>query len=242
MRRLRVRPLLILFVCCAAVLAPALSAQEARPALDVAQLVPRRDSSRVLAEGREVGATVSILRRSGARLEYTEQSTLVGGFHEETTIVLDPKDASPRQFAQTITQKDRKAETRLTYEGGRVKGRGTALQPDGGVKEFKVDTAAAPGTYDVSSLPVVVPALPLAPGTSFTLRFFFTDDYSTKVLGFTVADSEPVTVPAGTFQAYRVEVSGSQLPFVLYVSTAAPRRVVKTQFVGQPYVAELVKD
>src|SRR2546425_1585719 len=240
MRRLRVRPLLTLW--CAAALAPGLPAQEARPAGGAARLVPRRDGGRVRAEGGGVGATGSFLKRSGARLEYTEQSTLVGGFREETTIVLDPKDATPRQFAQTITQKDRKAETRLTYDGGRVKGRGTALQPDGSVKEFKVDTAAAPGTYDVSSLPVLVPALPLAPGTSFTLRFFFTDDYSTKMLTFTVADSEPVTVPAGAFQAYRIEVSGSQLPFVLYVSTAAPRRIVQTQFVGQPYVAELVKD
>jgi hypothetical protein len=48
-------------------------------------------------------------------------------------------------------------------------------------------------------------------------------------------------VPAGTFQAYRIDVTGSRVPFTMYVSTDTPRRVLKTEFVGQPFVVELVK-
>src|SRR2546422_11457684 len=106
MRRLRVRPLLTLW--CAAAFAPGLFAQEARPALDAAQLVPRRDSTRVLAEGRGGGATGSLLRRSGARPEDTEQSTPVGGGREETNIGPAPKDAPPPPTAPTDTHKERK--------------------------------------------------------------------------------------------------------------------------------------
>jgi hypothetical protein len=36
-------------------------------------------------------------------------------------------------------------------------------------------------------------------------------------------------------------VTGAKFPFVLYVSVATPHRVVKQEFVGQPFVIELVK-
>jgi uncharacterized protein DUF3108 len=212
-----------------------------RIALDQAQLVSRSDSSRVLAQGNPIGATVSAVRRTTDSLVYTERSALGDAFEQVTTIVLDPRDASVKDVVQTITQQGKKAETRLTYGNGRVKGRGAGPQPDGGVKEFAIDTAVAAGTYDASAVPLVAPALPLAPGRRFTLSFFSSDESAIKVLTFEVGAPESVTVPAGTFQAYRVEVSGSRIPFVLYVSTATPRRIVKTEFVGQPFIVELVK-
>jgi hypothetical protein len=137
-----------------------------RIALDQAQLVSRSDSSRVLAQGKPIGATVSAVRRTRDSLVYTERSALGGAFEQLTTIVLDPRDASVKDVVQTITQQGKTAETRLTYGNGRVK---------------------------------------------------------------------------GLFQAYRVEVSGSRIPFVLYVGTATPRRIVKTEFVGQPFIVELVQ-
>ena len=223
-------------------LTPAELVPQARPvALDPAQLVSRSDSSRVVVQGNPIGATVSAVRRTADSLVYTERSVLGGVFEQSTTIVFDPTDASVKDVVQTITQKGKKAETRLTYGDGRVKGHGAGPQPDGGVREFDIDTAVAAGTYDASAVPVIVPALPLAPGQTFNLSFFSSDENTLKVLSFKVGAPEPVTVPAGTFQAYRVDVTGSRVPFVMYVTTATPRRVVKTEFIGQPYVVELVK-
>ena len=223
-------------------LTPADLAPQARPvALDPAQLVSRSDSSRVVVQGNPIGATVSAVRRTADSLVYTERSVLGGVFEQATTIAFDPADASVKSVVQVITQQGKKAETRLTYGDGRVKGHGAGPQPDGGVKEFDIDTAVAAGTYDASAVPVVAPALPLAPGQTFNLSFFSSDENTTKVLSFKVGAPEPVTVPAGTFQAYRVDVTGSRVPFVMYVTTTTPRRVVKTEFIGQPYVVELVK-
>jgi hypothetical protein len=50
-----------------------------------------------------------------------------------------------------------------------------------------------------------------------------------------------VSVPAGTFQGFRIDATGSRVPFTMYVGTDVPRRVLKTEFVGQPFVVELVK-
>src|SRR5207245_5495428 len=109
----------------------------------------------------------------------------------------------------------KKAETRLTYGDGRVKGHGAGPQPDGGVKEFDIDTAVAAGTYDASAVPVIAPALPLAPGQTFNLSFFSSDENTTKVLSFKVGAPAPVNVPAGTIHGPPRDVTGCRRPLVI---------------------------
>ena len=90
-------------------------------------------------------------------------------------------------------------------------------------------------------VPVLVPAFPLTPGKAFTVTFFSPSENMAKPLTFKVGTPERVTVPAGVFQAYHIDVSGARVPLVMWVSVDTPRRVVKTEFVGQPFVFELVK-
>ncbi len=216
---------------------------EAGPvALDPAQFAAHTDSSRVLIQGNPVGFTVSEVRHPADSLVYAERSNLAdGAFEQQTTLVLDPRDGSVRQVDQVTAQQGKKAETHLTYAAGRVKGSSAAPQPDGSVKRFDIDTALPPGAVDENAVPFVVPALPLAVGKSVTMTFFTPSENAVKSLTFKVSGPESVTVPAGTFQAYHIDVTGSRVPFTMYVSTDAPRRVLKTEFVGQPFVVELVK-
>jgi predicted Zn-dependent peptidase len=210
--------------------------------LDAAQFAAHIDSSRVVIEGNAVGFTVSETRRPPDSLVYTERSNLGNGaFQQRTTLVLEPATGVVRQVDQVTTQQGQNAETHLTYAGDRVKGTSTAPQPDGSVKRFEVDTALPPGTVDENAVPFVVPALPLAAGKTFAMTFFTPSENAIKVLTFKVGAPEAVTVPAGTFQGFRVDVAGSRVPFTMYVGTEAPRRLLKTEFVGQPFVVELVK-
>lgn len=211
-------------------------------ALDPAQFAAHSDSSRVLVQGNPAGFTVSETRTSADSLLYAERSNLANGaFQQQTTLLLEPATGSVRQVDQVTIQQGQKAETHLTYGGGRVKGTSSAPQPDGSVKRFDIDTALPPGTMDENAVPFVVPALPLAPGKTFALTFFTPSENALKVLTFKVAAPEGVTVPAGTFQGFRIDVIGSKVPFTMWVTTATPRRIVKTEFVGQPFVVELVK-
>jgi zinc protease len=211
-------------------------------ALDPAQFTAHTDSSRVLAQGTPVGVTVSEVRRAADSLVYTERSNLGNGsFQQRTTLLLDPGDGSVRRVDQTTTQQGQTTETHLTYAAGRAKGSSAALQPDGTVKRFEIDTALPPGTADENAVPFLVPALPLAAGKSITLTFFTPSENAIKTLTFKVGAPESVTVSAGTFSAYRIDVTGARLPFTMYVSTEAQRRVLKTEFAGQPLVVELVK-
>ena len=211
-------------------------------ALDPAQFSARTDSSRVVIQGNPAGFTVSEVRRLADSLVYSERSNLGNGaFQQHTTLLLDPSDGSVRRVDQTTTQQGQTTETHLTYAAGRAKGSSAALQPDGTVKRFDIDTALPPGTADENAVPLLVPALPLAAGKSLTLTLFTPSENALKTLTLKVGPPESVTVPAGTFPAYRIEVTGSRVPFTMYVSTEAQRRILKTEFVGQPLVVELVK-
>jgi len=211
-------------------------------ALDITQFVVHTDSARVMLQGNPAGFTVSEVRRPADSLVYAERSNLGGGvFQQNTTVVLNPTDGTVRQVDQETTQQGQKGETHIAYSGGRVKGSSAAPQQDGTVKRFDIDTTLPPGTVDENAVPFVVPALPLAAGKAFSLTFFTPSENTIKVLTFKVSGPASVTVPAGTFQAYQIDVTGSRVPFTMYVSTDSPRRVLKTEFVGQPFVVELVK-
>jgi zinc protease len=219
-----------------------LSAPATAVALDPAQLGPRTDSSRVLLEGKAVGFAVASVQPAGDSVVYAERSSLGSGtFEQQTTVVFAAADAAARRLDQVMTRQGAKAEAHLTYGAGRVRGTSFAPRPDGSVQQFTVDTAIAPGTVDENVAPFVAAALPLAPGQTLRLAVFTPSEVANKVLTFKVGPPESVTVPAGTFQAYHVDVTGAKFPFVLYVSVATPHRVVKQEFVGQPFVIELVK-
>ena len=219
-----------------------LAPKAAPVSLDPAQFASHTDSSRVLFQGNPVGTSVATVRRTGDSLVYTEQSSLgAGAFQQTVTLVLDPADGSSRRLDRVTIQQGQRSETHLTYTGGRVKGRSATPQPDGTTKPFDIDTVLPPGTIDEDAVAFSVPAFPLEPGKSFAVNFFSPSEGTVKLLTFKVGAQENVVVPAGTFQAYHIAVTGSRVPFVMYVSGTAPRRVVKTEYVGQPLVVELVK-
>jgi hypothetical protein len=150
-------------------------------------------------------------------------------------------DLTMRRSDQSGTVQAQQSETHLTYGGGRVKGTAVAPQPTGTPKTVTIDTTLVPGTIDDNALSMLLPALPLAEGKSFILNVFSSGEGTTKVVTVKVAGMESITVPAGTFPAYRLELSGMQLPVVMHVSAASPRRVIRVAPTGAPLVFQLVK-
>src|SRR5438309_1422056 len=133
------------------------------------------------------------------------------------------------------------APVRLADVDCRVEGRAVTPQREGTSKTVQVDTTVAPGTIDDNQLHVILLALPLADGKTFTMNVFSSGEGVTKLLTVKVAGVENITVPAGTFPAYRLELSGLQLPVVMHVTRDLPRRLLRIEPVGAPLVFELVK-
>jgi zinc protease len=224
-------------------LTPADLAPSAAPiALDTAQLRPRTDSSQVVVQGKPLGFAVADITHVGDSVVYTEHASMGGGvFDQRTTVVFAAADAAARRLDQVMIRQGTKVEAHLVYADGRVKGSSLVPQADGSVQQFPIDTAVPPRIVDENVAPFVGSSLVLAPGQTLRLPVFTPSEVVTKVLTFKVGQPEAVVVPAGTFQAYRVEVTGSKVPLVLYVTTDSPHRVVKQEWVGQPVVIELIK-
>ena len=210
--------------------------------LDPRQLESRTDSSQVVVQGRPLGFAVADITHVGDSVVYSEHAGMGNGmFDQRTTVVFSAADAAARRLDQVMIRQGTKVEGHLVYAGGRVKGNNLVPQPDGSVQQFPVDTVVPPGIVDENVAPLVGSSLVLAPGQTLRLAVFTPSEVATKVLTFKVGQPETVVVPAGTFQAYRVDVTGPRVPLVLYVSVDSPHRVVKQEFVGQPAVIELVK-
>ena len=209
--------------------------------LDATQFVARTDSFQALVQGNVLGSQVTTVRKTADSLVISEHTVLGPFLQQQTTVVLDPTTFAPRQVDQTGTAGTQPSEIHLTYANGRVKGRATTPQREGTPKTIAIDTTVAPGTIDDNQLQAILPALPLADGKTFTINVFSSGEGVSKLLTVKVAGVENVTVPAGTFPAYRLELSGLQLPVVMHVTRDLPRRMLRVQPVGAPLVFELVK-
>jgi dipeptidyl aminopeptidase/acylaminoacyl peptidase len=82
-----------------------------------------------------------------------------------------------------------------------------------------------------AALDVALASLPLAPGYTATLRTFDVMSQSVKIMSLAVDGIEKVTVPAGDFDAYKIELKnmdGEPGGGTIYVNTGEPRDVVRS--------------
>jgi len=212
-------------------------------AFDRSQIVARRDSFEAVYQGNPFGARVTNVQVAGDSIVFTESMAIGPGpaVEQRTTAVLAAADLSMRRTDQTGHAGPQQSEIHLVYSGGRVKGNAVVPQGGGTAKTIAVDTTVPAGAIDDNVISFIVNTLPLAEGKSFSLNVFSSGEGVTKVATFKVAGVENVTVPAGTFSAYKLEISGMQLPVVMHVSVDSPRRLLRVAPVGAPLVFQLVK-
>ncbi|MFN2571615.1 MAG: insulinase family protein [Gemmatimonadales bacterium] len=206
---------------------------------DRSQIVARSDSFQALVQGSVMGGQITRMEPAADSIVYTEATT-IGTFQQRSTVVLNA-DLTMRRSDQTGSVQNQQTETHLTYAAGRVKGTAMSPQPSGTPKSLTIDTVIAAGTIDDNALAMLLQTLPLAPGKTFNLNVFSSGEGATKVVSIKVAGVENVVVPAGTFPAFRLELSGMQLPVVMHVSQQTPRRLLRIAPTGAPLVFELVK-
>lgn len=132
----------------------------------------------------------------------------------------------------------------LVFDGGKATG---TMGMGGQSKPIASDTGG-PIYADGPSTHAAIAALPLAAGYTATFRNFDIQRQKAVLKQLKVSAPEEVTVPAGTFTAYRVEVTsadGEPGTMTLWVDTGT-RRVVKTAATlpamgGATLTAELTK-
>ncbi len=210
--------------------------------VDAARLVARRDSFEMIAQGSPIGFQVTELSRANGTVVYTETlSIAMFGMSQETRVEMAIEPVTMGKVDQTIEFGGQKAETHLAFSEGRVTGHAESPQPTGEFKAIDIDTTVVEGAVEENAIQALLPALLLAEGASIALNVFAGSEGTTKPMTLKVTGVEEVTVPAGTFSAFRVELTGGEQPLAFFVSRDAPRRLVKIEAIGQPFSFVLVQ-
>jgi zinc protease len=202
--------------------------------LDLAALVPRRDSFTVMLQGNPVGWQRGVLERTGDGFTYTEDVSLGGQVRTTTVLTLDGR-ARLRRIQQSGSQMGQSVSVDVTVADGQAKGTARAPNPQTGqMKEVTIDTAVTEGTVDDNSVQALVPAFRWQPGARWTFSVFSAAQADIKPWTMSVAGTDVVKIGEREIQAYRVELAGAPAPFMLWVSAAAPHDILKMAIAGQP--------
>jgi hypothetical protein len=131
------------------------------------------------------------------------------------------------------------ADFAVTYVRRRVTGWYAAGDTED-TPRFGIEGVRPESAFDVHALKALLPRLPWAVGLKRTLFEFDPTNASTQTWMLTVLDEERVTVPAGTFDAFRAELADpAELEYVWYTRDM-PHRCVKVVNVTNDWSTELL--
>jgi hypothetical protein len=202
--------------------------------LDLGALVPRRDSFTIQVNNAPVGWQRGVLERTADGFRYTEDLRL-GGFVEQTTVLEVDQAGGMRSVKQTGKQAGQDVTIEVSYAQGRA--RGSARTPDPRTmqpRSVTIDTALVAGTIDDNAFQALLPALRWAPGAKWTVNVLSAGQGELKPWTLTVTGTERIKSGADSVEAFRAELTGGAAPLTLWVSTAAPYRLLKLGITGQP--------
>jgi dienelactone hydrolase len=154
------------------------------------------------------------------------------------TATLEKRTLVPRR--RHVTQGEMTID--VNYKAGKASG---TITMNGLPKPIQVDLGG-PLFADSAGSMESIATLPLSEGYRTTFRNFDLQSQKPRVMQLTVADAERVTVPAGTFQAYKVVINSQDgvEKMTMWVAKT-PKRTVKYQAVmpemgGATLTAELL--
>ncbi len=206
------------------------------------RLAPATLNFRVMVQGNAMGqATHTIARASenGRDVLRLLGSTTIGTFVQQNdSITLDAASLAPLHVRSNGTAGGQAMTISLDYDGPHVKGHVHVPRREG-LRDVDVDTTLAAGTLDENQIDALTLALPLAAGGRWTVNAYSASDGAIRTLTLRVAGEDTVTVPAGTFDCWKVSMEGGAVPINFYVTKAAPFLIAKYEMVGPPIAFEL---
>jgi hypothetical protein len=209
---------------------------------DASHIVARRDSFQVSMQGQVIGSRVLNVQEVGDTLVVSDVLSIpMAGMQQEGVIRMHRTTFAVYSIDQTGQMQGQASEVHMTYDGMHVTGTASTPSPTGTPTEVTVDTTLADGTLDSDALEILLPALPLADGASFTVYAFDASEGAVQTTTVKVVGVQDVTVPAGTFSVFKIEIQTGDAGLVAYVSRDVPRKTIKVEIVGQPIAFELVK-
>lgn len=209
-------------------------------ALDFTKVTAHRDSFVVMVQGNALGSSVYSLEARNGGWTMRETTSIMNGMIAQQTTVTTDASLGATKIAQSGSMQGQKLNTDIEFSGGRAKGTSmTAAQAGPQTKPIDVEIPA--GTITEDALQMVLPLFRWAEGAKFTVSVFSSGKGVVRTITLAVVGSETVTVPAGTFETWKVDQTGGEGTITLNISKDAAKRVVRIAPVGQPIQLLLAK-
>lgn len=177
------------------------------------------------------------VKQEGASWTLTDQMQTPMG-EVTASAVLDPATLLTR----SISVRQGPVEIDVAFDAGKASG---SMKAGGAPKPLEVDLGG-PVFADTAGVPQVLATLPLAPGYSVQFRNFDIQKQKAKLVQLSVVGEEKVTVPAGAFDAWKLETTGAEGgpgKTTLWIDKATRKAVkvssVLPQMAGATMTAEL---
>ncbi len=161
-----------------------------------------------------------------------EQRYQIGAVTQHFVVKVDPQTLKPRASDQELAGSPNDFSLTATYADNKLSITAKTAQGD---KSTTIDVS--PDAYDNNSLLAILRGLPFSTGDASSFTNVITANAAQVKSTATVAGQEAVTVPAGTFDTYKVvmDFGGAQKQTAWY-EVADPHRLIKydngtTQFV-----------
>jgi zinc protease len=213
----------------------ALQVRASSLSFDATRLRPQTLTYQLIVQGNAMGTATEQLRRDGDAWVGTSglNSPVM---QQESEVRFDATDLSPIRSSMAAGQGASRVSVNLEITDGRVRGRAELPPEAGGVRD--IDMEAVGGMLLPGMDPYVLALATLRDGASMSLPVFNPMSGTVTNVTYRVTGAEQVTVPAGTFPAWRVEVTGVQ-PMILFLRQEGPHILLRQEYPGMPVSMEL---
>jgi hypothetical protein len=194
-----------------------------------------------LGQSMPAGTGLMNVHKDGTKLVFEETISaapigLAGTMRSESGAGIEPLSLISHQTFQGVSWMDS-----VTVQNGRATGIVQTPTGPGTVNTSKVDASVAPGLLlDKDLLIALLPTAELSEGSTASLSTLDEKSGAIIPLTLTVEGTETITVPAGRFDVIRVRAKSDET-MIVYVSTGAPRRVVRLNYTEAGIELRLLK-
>lgn len=195
---------------------------------------------RIMVDDAEVGTlvrTVDSVRVSGQKAFVMASIMITGEQRLIQSATFTAADFRPLQASFSLEHPDARIGAEVIVADGVL--RGTRTTPDGRRESFEVPMVH--GALVGEMLEAALWILPHEPGYGVMLPVMQVQSGASARVEIGVAGRSRVSVPAGSFDAYLVEITGDQGVQVAWVAVRSPHVVLRLASPGRPEVLELVR-
>jgi hypothetical protein len=206
----------------------------AQASYDMSRLTPMTLSYRVMAQGNPAGTQKVVFAREGN--DWLRTDTVMFGPVQQVLISRWTGAFAAVSHSESLSG-PMTGEATATVAGGRVGGEARLPPQAGGERSF--DAPVVPGMVFDGQEYAALAVADLAAGTTLAFPIFKVNTGEVATHTFRVTGLEQVTVPAGTFAAYRVEMTGGQVPISIWLRQEGLHVPLRFELQGMPVSVEL---